>query len=282
MKVNRRYVWAGCALAAVLLIFLWRWGAPEQNPNVQQSTPDPAITREVARIERHAHKRIREEECAACPDLPLPSAIGEKRTGDEGLGLAEQFVEILTEFASQVGGCDGLLLTAALNGNPNPNTSLLGGCDGQTSLHVPTLTPELVQDLIDAGADVNAQDDFGRAPLHVQSSLTPGSKTLLVMELLLQSGADPLLKDDLGEAPWKTAQRSQTVSIGHLVAHEKVEREAAERGLTVEAYLDSHPRRRAHLYSFLDRYLERAKINRLLLNSAAEANAAAKVAAAGS
>ena len=280
MTVNRKYVWAGGALAAVLLIFFWRWGAPERKPNVQRSTADPAIAREVTRIERQTHRHAREEECAACPDLPLPPAIVEKRTGEEDLDLAEQFVAALGEFASQLGGCDGLLMTAVVNGNPNPNTSLLGGCDGQTPLHMPTLTPELVQNLIDAGADVNAQDDFGRTPLHVQSVLTPGSQTLPVIELLLQSGADPLLKDELGNAPWKTARQSSSIGIGHLVAYEKVEKQASEMGLTVEAYLDSHPRQKAHLEGFLDRYLESARIKRLLLDAAAEANAAAKSAEA--
>ena len=276
MQVNRRYVWAGGALAAILLIFLWRWGAPGRKPNVQRPTPAPAIASEVDRMEPHAHKSIRDEECAACPDFSVPPMSAEKRTVSDDAADGPSMIEMMTEFASQLAGCEGVLTMALINGNPNPNTGLLGDCGGETPLHMPILTADLVQAQIDAGADVNAQDQYGRTPLHVQSVLTPDSESLAVIELLLEAGADPTLENEQGEAPWKTARLRSSVGIGHLASYESVERDAAEMGLTVEAFLDSHPQRRARLEEFMEAHLNSARIKRLLLNAAASESARAK------
>ena len=111
MSVNRKLWWAAGLTVTVLLILLW-WGAPERKPNVRQSaadSDDPTMA-----MESHSHKHIRDEECAACPDLPLPPALGEKR------------VRTTSTFKQ----CRDRLREAVENGNPEPDLSDLGGCNG--------------------------------------------------------------------------------------------------------------------------------------------------------
>lgn len=74
---------------------------------------------------------------------------------------------------------------------------------GTTALHV-ARSPEMMQALIDRGADVNAQDIYGATPLHdsVARGLAGGSqneRNFDAAETLLRNGADPSLQDRDGK-----------------------------------------------------------------------------------
>ena len=187
---------------------------------------------------------------------------------------AEQYVEMRREIqyaaAERIGGCYGLLLKAALDGDPNPNTTEMGGCDGKTPLHIAN-TREQIQELLDAGADVNAQDDFGDTPLHKQVSMyEPTEENLEMVDLLLEAGADAQIKNQSAEAPWKTARLMSSTEIAHLTSYEQAEEAAAEQGVSLEAYLDANPKRKARLDGFLQAYLFEAKIKKVLLRAAVD------------
>lgn len=164
--------------------------------------------------------------------------------------------------------CYGLLLQAAMDAVPNPDTSHLGGCAGATPLHKAN-TPGQVQALLDAGADVNAQDKYGNSVLHSHAVRHSGTEdSLAIMDLLLENGADPRLENEHGEAPWKLAFLHSNVAPGHLVAHEGIVREAADQGLTIEDYLAVNPHKQARLDELMQGYLVEALIQRRLLAAA--------------
>ena len=83
--------------------------------------------------------------------------------------------------------------------------------------------PEIVQLLLDAGADINKQGYFGQTCLHIaiDSSIDGATQSGLAedptetLELLLKRGADVEIKDDKGESPIDWARRSKKVL--HLV-----------------------------------------------------------------
>ena len=265
MKVNRWII--GAIIATIsLLVFFW-WDRYE--PILQEPKPVVAEEERPNRKHRHqSHQRSVDDECASCPDLPKPDVENQKRAGI----TAEQFVEMRREAqyaaAERIGGCYGLLLKAGLDGHPNPNTDHLNGCDGMTPLHIAN-TPEMVRDLIEAGADVNAQDEFGDTPLHRQAAMSmPTAETLEMVSTLLDAGADAQIKNQTEEAPWKTARLMASTEISHLTAQEELEKDASAYGMSVEDFLDANPRRKARLNRIIEGYLYEAKIKRLLLRSA--------------
>lgn len=226
MTVNRRYVWVGL-LVAVLLVFLWRWGAPEKNPNVRKSTADPTVAHEAARIESHAHGRIRKEECAACPDLP--SIQGEKRPTPP----------------DNRGECLEILAAAAAAGDPNPDTSHLGNCFNVTPLHIVESLDDL-RTLLSNGADPNARDHLGRTPLHKVVFSFHGTPEMV--DALLAAGADPDLEDDQGRTAHMTLAIRPNLRRDKYVADLTVDEIAAEiEGVTLEEYYARRPHRKAFL-----------------------------------
>ncbi|MDQ3024846.1 MAG: ankyrin repeat domain-containing protein, partial [bacterium] len=79
-----------------------------------------------------------------------------------------------------------------------PKRTARSGVDayGRTPLHYAALegNESLCQELLSAGADVNAQDDNGWAPLHFAADKSSG----LITTLLLRAGANPNICDTHG------------------------------------------------------------------------------------
>lgn len=265
MKVNRWIIGAFIATISLLVFFWW----DRREPVLQE--PKPVVAEEERPHRKHrnqSHQHSVKDDCASCPNLPKPDVENQKRPGI----TAEQFVEMRREAqyeaAERIGGCYGLLLKAGLDGNPNPKTDHLDGCGGKTPLHIAN-TPEMVRDLIEAGADVNAQDEFGATPLHKQAAMSePTEETLEMVRMLLDAGADAQIKNQTEEAPWKTARLMASTEISHLTVQEQLEKDALDHGMSVEAFMDANPGRKARLERILEGYLYEAKIKRLLLRSA--------------
>ena len=258
----------GMILVIPLLLILW-WGWEDTDP---APVTDPPQQPEKGPIKSSAPpiqpKRrplpIPVEECEACPDLPELESL--KRDGeDEDFG--EQLKTVLYSVAGEIGGCYGLLYKAALDGNPKPDTSQLGGCGGQTPLHIAN-TPDQVRALLDAGADVNATDEFGATPLHRQSiARRPTAENLEIVEMLLEAGADLQIETEDGLPPWKYVRLHSSVATSHLHTYQDIARAADESGVSMDDYLAAHPRARERLDSFMEHHLVDARIQATLLDA---------------
>lgn len=75
--------------------------------------------------------------------------------------------------------------------------------DGDTPLHVMMWRENIqaVQQLIEAGADVNAVGDMSETPLHVAVK----KRNLAAIELMLKAGADPSRLSEFGRSPQNLA-----------------------------------------------------------------------------
>ncbi len=264
----------GTVLLGVLILLCLVWWPEAEAPTPVQpvTTPDTApLSEENPPLSvRPTHKG----ECEGCPSSVSFKSL--KRSGPEGEERSDEYAKsALYAFAEEMGGCEGMLLKATLDGEPNPDTSSLGGCDGRTPLHVAS-TSDQVQALIDAGADVNARDRFGNTPLHVHAiPTTPTEDSLEVIDLLLEAGADASLKNSSGEQPWKAALLLAHTQGEHFWLHEKITKETGARGIIVEAYLASKPHLQEMADGLLGAYLVEAKIYRRLLAAAVASPAVA-------
>jgi hypothetical protein len=99
---------------------------------------------------------------------------------------------------------------------------------GDTALHIAAAAYRvtIARMLITAGADVNARNRRGAAPLHYASDGRPGSERwkpdaqAAVIEYLLTSGADPNAVDKGGVAPLHRAVRTRcAAAVQALLAH---------------------------------------------------------------
>ena len=96
--------------------------------------------------------------------------------------------------ASAAAKCPLELMELVLRNGADPNAV---NAQGSAPLHRAAKRPELVRLLLDKGADPNSIDDGGRSPLH-QAAIYGESH---VITLLLKHGADKSLKDKRGKRP---------------------------------------------------------------------------------
>ena len=255
------------SLGVLALLCIWWWPegeAVEPLPPVVTPNPAPAAPSQV-RNPAPPRRPLHGAECADCPSLVAFEELKRIASGEDTDSVT---LEWMYAYAEEKGGCSGLLLKAVLDGDPHPDSSPLGGCGGRTPLHMAD-TPDQTSALLAAGADPNAQDKFGNAPLHSHARpATPTEDSLAIIDLLLDAGADPRLENEFGEAPWKVAQMHSIMHDQHLFLHDKIAKETEARGFSAEAYLALQPHLREQVDGLLDGYLVEAKIRRKLLNAA--------------
>lgn len=178
------------------------------------------------------------------PVLPPEQRSTAKRDG-EGIGK-DSFDLMMESFQP----CDELLEEAAAQGNPNPNTAALGGCNDLTPLHIAKNVLE-IQSLLDAGADPNVQDAQGRTPLHMAMIQYRGEE---VMMALLNAGADPDILDNKGrDAAMALTQRLDPKQTSHVQALMWAEVEAEANGMTMDEFYKAHPHWKTRIDSYKPR-----------------------------
>ena len=251
MTVNRRYVWASGALAGVLLIFLWwRSGpdpAPEKEPHDAETVEERSTKSPITSLPR---RPVHPEECAGCPENSLR---GEKKRPAR-LGNSRE--------------CREFLIEAADAGNPNPDMSHLD-CKGRTPLHV-AKTTEQVQMLLDAGADVNAQDIQGKAPLHFQAAwamASPSEESVAIVQMLLDAGADPWLKTNRGKVPAQLARDVSHAALIYARSEKFLEEEAKARGINLREVYERSPTLRRFMEQAQQAPLIAGKVEDLLVTA---------------
>ena len=150
-------------IVGVLILLCWAWwprqeALPPQLPDSpavidpDHGTPPVTLVRDVRPVPRRVH----DPECGTCSSM-LATAEEWKRSAPT---VPEAYSGMMDDT-----DCFGRLRQAAANGIVNVNTQDLGGCNDRTPLHVAS-TPDQVRALLEAGADVNAQDEYGYTVLH--------------------------------------------------------------------------------------------------------------------
>jgi hypothetical protein len=154
---------------------------------------------------------------------------GAPRTNNQGANLAEALNNAVTDSNGQrlkalvkthpevltlttIGGCDTALHAAAMVGEVRNARFLLSkgapvdtrGCFKNTPLHIATgycNRPDVVDLLLQNGADPNASGDTGNRPLHTAAA----DGCLPLVKRLVKAGAKVNAKNDLDETPFSHA-----------------------------------------------------------------------------
>ncbi len=256
----------GTVLLGVLILLCLVWWPEIEAPlpiqpvittNDVSALPVPEVRSSSPR--RHFHP----EECAACPETQSEVLENMKRSDPH---LSER-MESARTFPGADADCRQLLRQAAVSGDPNPDVSYLGGCDGKTPLHV-ARTPEEVESLLTAGADINARDRYGQTALHHHAVRGAATESrLAIVDLLLDAGIDVLIEDDHGDNAWEHARKLDMSGALYLGSTEHVAARARESDLSVQEYLDAHPAIKRSMDEWPQRILLAAKIRRSLLTA---------------
>ena len=178
------------------------------------------------------------------PVLPLEHRSAAKR---EGEGTGKDAFDLMMESFQP---CNELLEEAVSQGNPNPDTAALGGCNDLTPLHIAKNISE-IQSLLDAGADPNVQDAQGRTPLHMAMIKYSGEE---VMMALLNAGADPDILDNKGrDAAMALMQRLDPSQASHVQSLMWAEVQAEAQGMTMDEFYKAHPHWKTRIDSYKPR-----------------------------
>uniref|UniRef100_K3XBW9 Uncharacterized protein n=1 Tax=Globisporangium ultimum (strain ATCC 200006 / CBS 805.95 / DAOM BR144) TaxID=431595 RepID=K3XBW9_GLOUD len=124
--------------------------------------------------------------------------------------------------SERVGDAPRALVDAANRGDvedvrkvlADSKTYVDGKIDGRTALSyvAEAGNAEVVQLLLDRGADINEKDKYGRSPL---SHAAQAGKAEIV-QLLLDRGADITEKDNYGRSPLRIAAQAGKAEVGHI------------------------------------------------------------------
>lgn len=85
--------------------------------------------------------------------------------------------------------------------------------EGHAPLHM-ACSPEIAKLLLDHGAEVDLQDNLGRTPLHCLAA--DGTERYEVIQFLLEAGANAALEDEGGETPVQISKSRQDSDIVEL------------------------------------------------------------------
>ena len=77
-----------------------------------------------------------------------------------------------------------------------------------------SLLTNVLQPLLDLGADVNAKDDDGNTPLHVASAMNSRQ----FMEVLTRAGADSTILNNAGDTPLQCMQKARQAQVDFMRA----------------------------------------------------------------
>ena len=256
--------WRKGALLAIplLLLLWWAWSDSATDPVQTRPEPDfdPSTQAHLADSGSSGHMETSAstipEGCAGCPDAGLEAM---KRHGNDPLDQGQLDKD-----------CRELLREAAAAGVPDPDTSQLGGCGGNTPLFMAE-TAAQVQTLLDAGADVNARDQYGNTPLMRQAIMATwkrgSDEGLFIIKKLLEAGADVHLESKWGENALETLWKLDGTGHLHLSWTKHVEAGAKAQGVSVPEYLEAHPVQKMIAEEWPKRFLLVAKIEEALLEA---------------